>query len=129
MFNLYQYPIPVSERFQKLIAGILSEKNTSSATIIFRDPDYSVESGGFHPVELRVLEGKIQYITDFSYFGTIPYAELEKELDFDFSNKTFYQLGKAYPSKKASGIFPVWQNNFLAYHEMGVYKVEVTGAS
>ncbi|MEN1933506.1 DUF2787 family protein [Escherichia coli] len=49
--------------------------------INFRDPDYSAESGGFHPVEMRFIrqdnEWYFDYVTDFSYMGRV-YPELEK---------------------------------------------------
>jgi hypothetical protein len=60
-------------------------KSDSGVALNFRDPSYSAESGGFHPVEIGVDPScKVLYITDFAYVGLAPFAELAKEIDFDF---------------------------------------------
>jgi hypothetical protein len=67
------------EKLFQLINTELSDTatpaNTPNAiTLNFRDPSYSAETGGYHPVEIR-LENKselwqIAYITDFSFQGS-----------------------------------------------------------
>ncbi|MDE8810936.1 DUF2787 family protein, partial [Aeromonas hydrophila] len=49
-------------------------------TFNFRNPGYSVEQGGVHPVEIRLIRGLdgwlFDYVTDFSYQGLGHDAEL-----------------------------------------------------
>lgn len=81
--------LPVTKLFQQHIATLLAEQSQQTSVravvINFRDPDYSAESGGFHPVEMRFIrrdnEWYFDYVTDFSYMGRV-YPELEKEMDF-----------------------------------------------
>lgn len=96
----------------------------SGINIRFKDPKYSSESGGYHPVEVAISDGgEILYITDFAYVGTAPFVELAKELDFDFGYEVFQQFGVDYALKDASEIFTLWQRNFICYYKMGVYTV------
>lgn len=91
----------------------------------FRDPGYSPERGGYHPVEIAIdRKGMILYITDFSFVGRPPYAELAKELDFDFSQQLFGHMGQDYPLSEGREIFQLWQSNFVAYYRSGVYQIE-----
>ena len=84
------YPVKISQQLVAIISKELAktEVDTTEGVILnFRDPDYSAESGGYHPMEIYVnAEGRIQYITDFAYYGQGPYAELDKELDFDLGH-------------------------------------------
>jgi hypothetical protein len=92
--------------------------------INFRDPKYSPEAGGFHPVEVMVSgTGIIQYITDFAYVGYPP--ELVMELDFDFSGGIFLHMGREFPIGDNHSFFCLWQCNFCAYYSMGAFSVTV----
>jgi len=102
------------------------EKNGVPVTLSFRDPGYSAESGGFHPVEIRISsKGGIDYITDFAYDSSGPFAELVKEIDFDFACGAFGHFGRDFPIVAGRELFEIWQQNFLSYYDMGVYQVEV----
>jgi len=93
----------------------------------FRDPRYSSEDGGFHPVEISLTAtGDLQYITDFSYVGAGEMSELEKELDFDFSLALFQQYGHDYVITEGAELFKIWQENFCSYYQSGMYEVEIT---
>lgn len=97
-----------------------------AVTITYRDPGYDPERGGFHPVEIRIgREGVIQYVTDFAYVGLPPFAELAKEIDFDFSLGLFQHFGREHPIQAGRALFDLWQRNFVAYHRMGVYETSV----
>lgn len=99
---------------------------TQGAILNFRDPEYSPETGGFHPVEIAIdRKGIIRYITDFSFVGRPPFAELAKELDFDFGLKLFGHMGTDFPLHEGRQLFVLWQKNFISYYRGGVYKVEV----
>ena len=90
----------------------------------FRDPGYSVEGGGFHPVEIMLNQtGLIQYITDFAYVGQGEMAELVKEIDFEFSSGICEHFGRCYPIEQCNELFDAWQQNFCAYYDMGVFQV------
>lgn len=94
------------------------------AILTFRDPNYSADKGGWHPVEIAVGPGgRIEYITDLAFCGSQPHCELTKELDFDFSLGLFQHFGVEYPIQQGRDIFRLWQSNFLTYHGMGVYIV------
>ena len=125
----HNYPLPISEKLVEILEKeiTLSGLDTSDGVILnFRDPDYDQESGGFHPVEIAVcVDGKIHYITDFSYVGMPPFAELAKELDFDFELKLFLQCGHEYSINQATEIYQLWQANFCSYYAMGIYQVTV----
>ncbi len=95
--------------------------------ILFKDPGYSAETGGFHPVEIGLNPtGKLLYITDFAYVGRQPYAELVKELDFDFQHRVVQQAGRDYSISNGVSLYKLWESNFLAYYAMDVYVVTVT---
>ena len=92
-------------------------------TINFRDPNYSAKDGGFHPVEVFISAGgQVQYITDFAYVGMEGFAELVKEIDFDFGLNLFQHFGQEYPIMKGLQLFRLWQENFVMYYHMDVFK-------
>lgn len=101
-------------------------------TLNFRDPDYSADHGGYHPVEIRLErrgeQYELMYITDFAYVGQgSGYAELAKALDFDWSQNCFEMQGLPPESlEKAKDLYPVFEENFLSYYLSGVFEVEVT---
>jgi len=93
----------------------------------FRDPGYSAETGGYHPVEISLTAtGDLQYITDFAYVGAGEMSELEKEMDFDFLLELFQQYGHDYLITEGAELFKIWQENFCSYYHSGIYEVEIT---
>jgi len=123
------YPVAVSKQLLAIITKELeaSTIDASSGFIInFRDPDYNAESGGYHPVEIAVdAQGRIQYITDFTCYGAGPYAELAKELDFDFSHSLFQHMGREFDIKDGAALYKIWQSNFCSYYEWQVFQATV----
>lgn len=121
-------------RIEKALIDILEkeiDKNKSqydnSCAINFRDPTYSAKTGGYHPVEIRInQQDVIQYITDFSYVGQEELTELAKEIDFDFASGILEQFGRCFPLENAYELFPVWQQNFVAYYNSGVFEVSIS---
>lgn len=123
--------LPVSQRLADAIIKLLAqhEIDRDSVTINFRDPNYSADQGGFHPVEIRLEQQGSKwhfvYITDFAYVGIGPYAELAKELDFDFQAGVFQNLFGVFPIEQAIDMYQIWESNFLHYWLcMNVYRVE-----
>ena len=129
-------PVKVSPDLLNVLWLHMAEKQTSilqahAVTLNFRDPSYSATTGGFHPVEIRLTrcgdDWHLAYVTDFAYVGIGDYAELAKELDFDFSGDHFsHALIGEMPSADVSEWFSLWQDNFLSYHCLGVYKVQLS---
>ncbi len=101
-------------------------------TFNFRNPGYSAEQGGVHPVEIRLVRGLddwlFDYVTDFSYQGLGQDAELCKELDFNFLDGEHTMLGWG-PLRLAEAreLFDIWQSNFIAYCRLECFTVSVTG--
>ena len=121
-------PYTLSEIMLELLnKAIALHPDASAIALSYRDPSHSVESGGYHPVEIRINHrGEIQYITDFTYYGAGPYAELGKEIDFDFSNDTFEHMSHLYPLEEGRELFDVWQQNFTSYVAAGVFECTVS---
>jgi len=112
--------VPMSPMFTLYIADLLTpNKNENGVTINFRDPNYSADDGGYHPVEIRLEnEGdgwRFCYITDFCYVGSGHMAELAKDLDFDFENGIFNNLFGTYPIEQVIEMFQIWETNFVYY--------------
>jgi len=112
--------VPMSPVFTLYIAELLApHENEKAVTINFRDPNYSVDDGGYHPVEIRLEnEGdgwRFCYITDFCYVGSGYMAELAKDLDFDFDVGVFRNLFGTYPIEQAIEMFQIWETNFVYY--------------
>jgi Protein of unknown function (DUF2787) len=123
------YPLAISKKLVSILTTEIEKSgiDTSTGVIInFRDPDYNSETGGYHPVEISVdALGKIQYITDFTYVGQGHYAELAKELDFDFTNAQFQQMGRHFQIRDGAALYKIWQANFCHYYDWKVFDVTV----
>ena len=124
------YPINVTKKFARIIEKEIAaaDVETENGVIVnFRDPGYSAARGGHHPAEMMVSpDGRIRYVTDFSFVGAPPMAELAKELDFDFDHGAFQQMGRDFPIREGRSLFRVWQANFCAYYQDGTYETRVT---
>jgi hypothetical protein len=112
--------LPLSPMFALYIADLISPYENNEAVVLnFRDPNYSAENGGYHPVEIRLEnEGdcwRFSYITDYIFVGSGHCAELAKDLDFDFDAGIFQNLFGTYPIEQAIEIFQVWESNFVYY--------------
>ncbi|GGK24631.1 DUF2787 domain-containing protein [Aliivibrio fischeri] len=136
--NLIQTLLPVSSKLNQCLVDVLNQhpelhsglEETNSVIFNFRDKNYSVENGGFHPVEIALTKEadntwRYAYITDFTFVGN-HYPELAKELDFDFlSEEWFASYLRDYSSIKnnanAAELYRLWEHNFLAYASMGMY--------
>lgn len=97
-------------------------------TFNFRDPNYSAEKGGYHPVELRLEKHddhwELIYITDFSYQG-YP-AELEKEIDVCFETKRVFSLfGGWLNQRNGKELMKLFIGNFINYHSMNAYQTKI----
>lgn len=121
--------LKISSNLYKYLEKVISTEGLKGAptliTINFHDLSYSPDTGGYHPVEISIKESankkwNILYITDFAYFG----AELDKEVDFDFSENTFFSAYSQpipidHPSTKE--FYKIWESNFLSYLSSGAF--------
>lgn len=125
--------LPVSTKFVHQLQNLLNqnEVRSKSVTLNFRDPTYSAQRGGFHPVEIRLEQydnmWHFCYITDFAYIGSGSYAELTKELDFDFQSGVFQNLFGVFPIEQATEMYQIWEGNFLYYYlELEAFTVSIS---
>ncbi|MEY0543790.1 DUF2787 family protein [Providencia rettgeri] len=130
--------LPIAQVFSQLLLHELDNSVINSAidlttvravTLNFRDPLYSAETGGFHPVEIRLLrlheQWLFDYVTDFSFMGSY-YPELEKELDICWSQGYVYHFMMGDIDEEEGGaMFELWQRNFIQYHKMKCYEVSI----
>lgn len=104
--------------------------DTADITINFRYPSYSAEKGGFRPVEVRSIrqgnQWHLDYVTEFTFVGIGPFAELAKDLDFDFGSQSFTSLFGDIPQRELNGLFQLWCRNFISYYRDEVYEVSVS---
>ena len=132
---IYQedYRLPVNQKLIELLFKEMDKappinQQLKAASFIFRDPDYSAEFGGYHPVEIRLTKKEerwfFDYITDFAYMGRV-YPELEKEIDFSWSQQYAFHSGLDDLGHKAGcELFMLWQSNFIQYYDLDVYTVQ-----
>lgn len=123
--------LPVSTKFVHQLQNLLNKIKSETVTLNFRDPTYSAKRGGFHPVEIRLEQHDNMwhfcYITDFSYIGSGSYAELAKELDFDFQSGVFQNLFGVFPIEQATEMYQIWEGNFLYYYlELEAFTVSIS---
>jgi len=119
--------------FYQLIEQELAHINpvdSNAITFNFRDPNYSAENGGYHPVEVRLEKQQdhwcFVYITDFSFHGH-PYPELVKDIDICFNRKQVYSVFSGWIGKQEGiELIGLFAENFVAYHQMGAYQVHHT---
>lgn len=125
--HCHNLPWSLDKRLVGILNDCVKSVNPENGVILsFRDPDFSPESGGFHPVEFSInREGELQYITDFSYVGSPPMCDLVKALDFSFSDNTVESYGLERPLSEGRELFQLFESNFIAYHEMNAYTVEI----
>ena len=126
--------LPVSSTLVNHLIELLKDhdlSNSSTVTINFRDPDYSAEKGGYHPVEIMLFRKgdtwHFAYITDFKYVGQGQDVELAKDLDFDFQAGVFQTLYGYYRIEEGLDIYPVWEDNFINYwQDFGVFELTIS---
>ena len=124
--------LPVNQQLAAAVLQLINRHHVTDNTITinFRDPNYSAEQGGFHPVEIRLEQQgstwRFCYITDFCYVGNGSTLELAKDLDFNFQAGVFQNLFGVFPIEQATDIYQIWESNFLHYWKvMAVYSIEL----
>jgi hypothetical protein len=131
------FALPVAQALlvllcQEVAKTSLDLERLTQLTFNFRNPGYSAEQGGVHPVEIRLIRGLdgwlFDYVTDFSFQGQGQDAELCKELDFNFLDNEHYMQGWG-PLRLAEAreLFDLWQTNFIAYCRLECFTVTASG--
>ncbi|WP_413162338.1 DUF2787 domain-containing protein [Aeromonas salmonicida] len=131
------FALPVAQALlaqlcQEVAKTSLDLERLTQLTFNFRNPGYSAEQGGVHPVEIRLIRGLdgwlFDYVTDFSFQGYGQDAELCKELDFNFLDNEHYMQGWG-PLRLAEAreLFDLWQTNFIAYCRLECFTVTASG--
>ena len=114
-----------------VVNDLLKDTTLEASEVValnFRDPTYSAEHGGYHPVEIHVdSKGDVLSITDFAYFGMPPMVELGIELDWSFIEHGYFrQFDSMHDLECGRSLLGLYTRNFTAYYKSGVYQVEVT---
>ncbi len=123
-------PFPLTRAMVKHLNAVLAKHPQASSVVInYRNPDYSADTGGYHPVEIAIQQGCIQYIIDFTYYGRGDMAELGKELYFDFGLQRFGFISQDYPLEEGRAAFKVWQCNFTGFLKDEVFEITVSDQS
>lgn len=128
--NGMKLPPAFNAIIQQIIEQEPTARNASQyITINLRDPNYSVEFGGYHPVEISLrpsnAEYSLNYITDFSYQGRY-YPQLEKEIDICFVSMEFTTLfGGRHKVESKLKFINLFLNNITDYYHMNAYTVTV----
>lgn len=104
------------------------EPGINGITFNFSDDDYSAERGGFHPVEVRIINSDnlwmFEYITDFSFQGAYP--ELVKDIDVCFLTGQIYTLySGCLQGDSARELIDLFLSNFISYVEANIFTVTV----
>jgi hypothetical protein len=130
VINPRSLPWPLDKRLINILQQEIGEAGmdlSGGVVVNFRDPEYSVATGGYHPVEISVaVDGCVQYITDFALYGSPPHVELAKEIDFDFELGLFQHMGREFPILRGRELFKMWEENFISYQQSGVFSVDVS---
>ena len=127
--------LPISKHLIALLNLQLTENKVDpeqeqSIIFNFRDPDYSAENGGYHPVEIRLIKRganwHFDYITDFCFVGGA-YPELVKEIDWlVMENKCYHNVMGELNLNGSREFFALWEGNFISYANSGVFEVTIT---
>jgi hypothetical protein len=120
----------------EIVKAAIPKTTFNAITFNFRDDNYNANTGGYHPVEIRVEKQptdeaikdhwQLMYITDFSYQGS-PYPELVKEIDICFVSKRVYSLYSGWLAPRdGQELLRLFIDNFIEYHSMSTYIVTVS---
>lgn len=130
--SLLPMTLSLTQIIRRLLLKNLPPIVSNGVTINFRDPSYSADAGGFHPVEIRLEYAlatsmwQVCYITDFAYQGRY-FPELEKDIDFNFTEGSGYQAYVGFHSlSHFSGLYRLWEANFRSYVVDDLYQITIS---
>jgi hypothetical protein len=133
--NTTGYPLAVSIDFINMVQQQINfpevPDTISRITINFTDPKYDDKPGGFHPTDVQLEKQgggtwRIVSICDYCNVSHTQYPKFAKDLEFDFNNKRYHNIGSVFSDEIAKENFELWQTNFVYFvQECGVYATEV----
>ena len=123
-----QSTIKISSRLFAVLKQAIKRQvvkgEVSQITFNYRDSSYEIAL----QKDQENNRWSLLYITDFCYYGH-PFAELCKDLDFDFETESFvcvYSCPRPMSQPSVKEVYNLWQENFLSYLEFGAFdKIEV----
>lgn len=124
--------LTLAESLKKTLTALIPNILESDSLVInFRDPTYSPESGGYHPVEIMLKKSTenswdLAYVTDFCFVGQGDFTELAKCMDFDLEQDVYQDLYTCTNLSAGIEVFGLWQRNFVQYLLMDVYDTEIS---
>jgi hypothetical protein len=127
------YPVAVSQQLTTLIdqeLKVYDDDTWLGFIIYFQTPSpYRVDSGGdSHLVEIHIdAQQRIKTVKDYAYVGQGASAGFDKQLDFDFFYRQFWQQSKLYPIENGSEAFAIWQQHFCTSYSQQIYEVTIHG--
>ncbi|MGL1957815.1 MAG: DUF2787 domain-containing protein [Colwellia sp.] len=129
------YPLAISTDFINMVQQQINchevPNSINRITIKFTDPKYDEKPGGFHPTDIQLVKQtdstwRIVSICDYCNMSHTQYPKFAKDLEFDFINKLFHNIGSVFSDEKAKENFELWQTNFVYFVEKhGAYEVEI----
>jgi len=133
--NTTGYPLAVSIDFINMVKqqiNVYEVPNTiNRITVKFTDPKYNDKPGGFHPTDIQLEKQangtwRITNICDYCNVSHTQYPKFAKDLEFDFNNKRYHNIGSVFSDEKAKENYCLWQTNFIYFVETcGVYETEI----
>lgn len=133
--NTTGYPLAVSTDFINMLQQQINchevHRNINRITVMFTDPKYDEKPGGFHPTDIQLEKQaggtwRIVSICDYCNMSHTQYPKFAKDLEFDFINKRYHNIGSIFSDEKAKENVELWQTNFVYFVETcGVYETEV----
>ncbi|WP_159820270.1 DUF2787 domain-containing protein [Colwellia sp. 20A7] len=126
----FTVPVKLHKLLNRELAKVETpEQDLNALTFNFRDPSYSAERGGYHPVELRMEKHNDQwqfiYMTDFSYSGG-QYPELEREIDVCFETKRVFSLFSGWHNHcDGKALVKLFISNFIDYQTTNAYQTTI----
>jgi hypothetical protein len=133
--NTTGYPLAVSTNFINMVQRQINVHDVPRAisriTVRCTDPKYDEKPGGFHPTNIQLekqADGtwRIASMCDYCNVSHTQYPKFAKDLEFDFINKRYHNIGSIFSDEKAKENFELWQTNFVYFvQECGVYATEV----
>lgn len=109
----------ISKDFETILNSLVKEN--VDYIINLWSSSYSAETGGYRPVEVMIRDSQVIYMTDFTYIGSGPYAELVKGMDWDFSARECGQTGMYFDLEEAVELWGLYQSNFVDYFKAGKF--------
>lgn len=132
--NTIGYPLPVSKEFIQMLTQQFKDtdipKEINRITVKFTDPKYGQKPGGFHPTDVQ-LENKVEgwcvvTVCDYCNVSHTQYPHFAKDLEFDFVNKLYHNIGSVFSPERALEDYKLWQTNFVFFvKECSVYDSEI----